>query len=141
MEKNKILLVEDEYRIYHFLNKELKGKLNIIDFEESKGSQKWKKALNGDYLKYIKEKFLENHENLRAVVCDYELYSDEKGLNGIHVIRKIREIEKEKNLKKTPIIFYSSTSDIDIVEKAREAGADYNLMKNPKELSQLLFSL
>jgi CheY-like chemotaxis protein len=127
---DKILIIDDRKQDY----------LDIIDTlgvdnynfipefisEDDCNFRNLQRALNNNELsRYVAEQIRTHSDDLKVIICDYEL-SDY--LDGIDIIRGIRAAKNMEGLedfcKSVPIIFHSSTSNSKIIERGKECGAN-----------------
>jgi DNA-binding NtrC family response regulator len=114
--EDKILIIDDDYSVRDFLER----------FFKQKGYQRVQSAAGGqEGLEIIKK------EDIKLVLLDVKL----PGMNGIEVLRKIKEIKKD-----TGVIMITGFPDEPMAKEAMKEGA-YDYIVKPFDLAYLELSV
>lgn len=114
--EDKILIIDDDYSVRDFLER----------FFKQKGYQRVQSAMGGqEGLEIIKK------EDIKLVLLDVKL----PGMNGIEILRKIKEIKKD-----TGVIMITGFPDEPKAKEAMKEGA-YDYIIKPFDLAYLELSV
>lgn len=110
-EKRKVLIAEDSRAVRNMLVAQF-SEMGFTIIPAKDGKQAWE--------------FFQEHDDFALVISDVEMPQ----LEGLSLTRMIKEVSP-----KTPVVVYSSISDMGMKERAAEVGADAHVSKlNIKEL-------
>ena len=132
--KPKILIIEDDPIDYEYLSEKIKAanKYDIIPETYSEMSAAFSRGIHD----YVKEKIIENHNDLKLIICDLLFGKTREGQNLISDIRHNSDY-RIKNCKYftslIPIIAFSNFPDAG--DNAIDCGASLFFQKPTKSLS------
>lgn len=125
----KILIIEDEYKDYEFLKENIvEADLLPIDFNEMKSQIT---ISFNSACKCVTDIIKANYSDLRCIICDLRIASDDRGERIIEYIRTKLSVEEYPDYTKLiPIIAYTRYSDNEMPLRALEKGANVSYSKN-----------